>query len=514
MFCSNCGNRIKDGSNFCGECGNRVEPIVSNNITTKEIDNRIEFENILPNSDNKLRKKKRKKWVVPGVSIILVVIVIAVLVLALGKNTYISTLSDISGGIAQATIKTGLGTYYEAIIDTNGNAKYVCDASEQIIYAPATLEDVGCVGSKDGKILKLINGEGEVIKICDGSEFDKFLAFGGGYALAYKHQTTIDSETHLYGIINNKGEWAVKLTDYGQEPFKENKLHSANNGKIQSDYAGANVFDIRIDSSGEEHMLINAKTGKAFWVYFGWSGYKDYDKDISFEDGVHYGVCNSSGRYYHAYVSDVPLRMNGKTNGDAIAQKDYYRTTHDFKLYPDGTWKTLVKQSEDVYNNVTLDYPPMNGYKKSGDKWLKRTDDYIAIYDQSKKTITPFTKYKSSMVRIVNFEGDYSVALIDGADQKSYFTVINSTGEIQFEPIRYSEPTPTYSSGKVVYTSVNGEHIIADVSGNIISKGLDFDHIYEFRGNVAKAIKDNKIYLIDSKGEILVDTVDISNAKD
>jgi len=536
MFCPKCGNNIQENQKFCSKCGNKIEPYVSKEIVNEDAPQTHQVEDAPQQTQTNKKNKKHKKWlIIFGLIFSAVIIIIVGCYFALNNDTpsakddsddnasyssdnssvietgdkaFITSISDISGGIAKATLETDKGVSYNAIIDTKGNVKYICTESEHFIYVPTTPNDIGCVGTKDESTYKLINGEGEVIKTCDGSEFDELLAIGDGYALVYKYQATIDSETHLYGVINNKGEWAIEMTDFGQEPFRGYENHYSSDSEIWADYVGSNVFDVRVGYSGGEHMLINASTGKVFWVYLGWSGHNDYNKDISFEEGVHYVVCNYSGSYYHAFVSDIPLRANGEINGDSLEeQKERYRTPHDFKLYPDGTWKVLTKQSEDGYQNVTLDYPAMNGYEKAGDKWIKTSGDYIAIYDQDKKTIAPFAEYKSSMISGINFDGDYSIVKISGTDGKSYFTVINSIGEMQFEPIVYSGSTPTCSSEKVVYTNTNGKYIIADTSGNVIAKDLDFEYIYEFSGDVAEASKDGKTCLINSKGEILLDEI-------
>ena len=537
MFCSKCGNNVQENQKFCSKCGNKIESYVSKEIVNEEVSQSQQVVGIPQQTQKSKKSTKHKKWLIIVGSIFLAVVIIVVScyfvlnndtpsakddsddnatysdnssVIKTSDKAFITSISDISGGIAKATLETDKGVSYDAIIDTKGNVKYICKQSEHFIYAPTTPNDIGCVGTKDESTYKLINGEGKVIKTCDGSEFDELLAIGDGYALVYKYQATIDSETHLYGVINNTGEWAIELTDFGQEPFRGYENHYSSDSEIWADYVGSNVFDVRVGYSGGEHMLINASTGKVFWVYLGWSGYNDYNKDISFEDGVHYVVCNYSGSYYHAFVSDIPLRANGEINGDSLDEKkERYRTAHDFKLYPDGTWKVLTKQSEDGYQNITLDYPAMNGYEKAGDKWIKTSGDYIAIYDQDKKTIAPFAEYKSSMISGINFDGDYSIVKITGTDRKSYFTVINSIGEMQFEPMVYSGSTPTCSSEKVVYTNSNGKYIIADTSGNVIAKDLDFEYIDEFCGDIAKASKNGKIYLINSKGTILVDDVRI-----
>ena len=53
-----------------------------------------------------------------------------------GNKAFITSISDISGGIAKATLETDKGVSYNAIIDTKGNVKYICTESEHFIYVP------------------------------------------------------------------------------------------------------------------------------------------------------------------------------------------------------------------------------------------------------------------------------------------------------------------------------------------------------------------------------------------
>lgn len=547
MFCPKCGNEIQEKQKFCAKCGYKIDDsqnIVTNNIT----DVSEETSTKVPHTNTFIKKAigNKKLLIVLGVVVVLIIGIIVTIALVSGEvsdknsnndisgqssseyvdfdNTehqklkdkdviaFISSVSDISGGVAEATLETEDGKSYNAIIDIDGNVRYICDKSEKIIYAPKSENDIGCVGSENSSTYKLINAKGEVIKTCDGSEFDEIVSLGSGYALVYKYQATIDSETHLYGVINNKGEWAVKLTDYGQEPFRGYGDQYSNDDDIWADYIGSNIFDIRVGYSNNEHMLLNATNGKAFWVYVGFSGYEDYDGNISFEDGEHYFICNMGGTYYHAFVSDIPLRANGKIDGDFLEdKKDLYRTSHDFVLYPDGTWKSIMEYPENGYEGITSDYPAMNGYEKAGDKWTKVEGDYITIYDYDTKKSAQFTDYKSSMVSGIEFEGNYSMVIIEGVDQKSYFTVIDSKGNMQFEPIMYGDSCPKYSSGKIVYQNTSGQYIIADTSGKIICDNLNFDSINEFNEDIAEASINGKTCFINSKGEILLDEIKLPN---
>ena len=352
---------------------------------------------------------------------------------------------------------------------------------------------------------KLINAKGEVIKTCDGSEFDEFVAFGNGYALVHKYQATIDSEAHLYGVINNKGEWTVKLTDYG---FGKQSYSNTNgifdyDRIVKESYIGSDIFDISGDFIVEEHMLLNAATGEVFWVYF---HLNDDAESLSFKEGVHY--TNSS----EVYVSSQPLKVSAKMigggvswgdilikNGDSFIQYlDLFKVTDDLALYPDGTWKTISN------------YPTTNGYEKAGDKWLKKEGDNITIYDYDTNTQTQFTDSMLSEA-IFEFEDNYGIVKIVGVDRNSYFTVIDLKGNIQFDPIMCGDPYPRYSSDKIVYKNTSGQYSIVDTTGKIISDNLNFDSINEFNEDVAEASINGKTCFINSKGEILLDEIKLHN---
>lgn len=528
MFCPKCGNKIQQNQKSCAKCGYKIDDsqnIVTNNIT----DVSEETSTKVPHTNTFIKKVigNKKLLIVLGVVVVLIIGIIVTIALASGEgndknsnndisgqgsseyvdfdNTaetkklknkdviaFISSVSDISGGVAEATLETENGKSYNAIIDIDGNVRYICDESENFIYTPKSESDIGCICSENSSTYKLINAKGEVIKICDGSEFDQLVAFGNGYALAYKYEGTIDSEKHLYGLINNRGDWTVQLTDYGfgQQFYSNSDMRHDYNSVVRENYIGSDIFDISGNFIVEEHMLLNAATGKVFWAYFNLSGDAE---SLSFKDG-------------DVFVSSQPLRVSGKLagggvrwgdifieNGDSfIKYLDLFETTYDFALYPDGTWETIS------------DYPAMNGYEKAGDKWTKVEGDYITIYDYDTKTSAQFTDYKSSVVSGMEFEGDYSMVKIGGVDQKSYFTIIDSKGTMQFDPIMYGESSPKYSSGKVVYQNTSGQYIIADTSGKIISENLNFDYINGFNGDIAEASKDGKICFINSKGEVLL----------
>ena len=68
MFCSKCGNKLKEGSTFCGKCGQPVSD--KNNNTNKKIN---------------LSFLKNKIFVVVS-SIILAIIIIYLIILNVGKS--------------------------------------------------------------------------------------------------------------------------------------------------------------------------------------------------------------------------------------------------------------------------------------------------------------------------------------------------------------------------------------------------------------------------------------------
>lgn len=426
-----------------------------------------------------------------------------------GNMASITILHEFSGGVSNATLQTNDGISYEALIDIGGNVRYLCDESEYIFYSPTSENDICWIRTKDSSEYKLINVNGEIIKSSDGNDSSEVVACGNGYALIYQHKSSINSETHLYGVIDNKGNWVVPLTDYGQEPFRGYGDTYSKKMDISASYVGSNIFDIRIGFFEMEHMLINATTGKAFWVYTGWTvyrGYEGYDAEISFDNGVHYFVCKG-GADGCAFVSDRPLRENGEIDGEIIEQKDLYKTTHDFVLYPDGTWKKLPD-----------DFPVFSGYKAAGDKWIKEDGEYLKIYDYDTKKEAEFKNYPLSIIdRSPNFVNGKAFVFLNGKDNKKYLTMIDSTGKMKFEPIVFSDVKggTTYSpdaiikyiEGKIIFINEQGLFNVADDNGNILLKDLKYEWVYDIIGDLLLIKDDERNKLVDFEGNVVLDKI-------
>ncbi len=74
MFCTKCGNEIKEGDLFCTKCGNKIEE--NKNITDKANN---ATENIINNKED--RKSKSKKWkiIVPILTILTILIIVGII---------------------------------------------------------------------------------------------------------------------------------------------------------------------------------------------------------------------------------------------------------------------------------------------------------------------------------------------------------------------------------------------------------------------------------------------------
>lgn len=372
--------------------------------------------------------------------------------------------------------------------------RYICDESEHLIYAPTSEDDIGWIeartpDSNHSYTYKLINAKGEIIKEGnritrenDESEYEYVVACGNGNAVIYRYEANINTESHLFGVIDSSGEYVIPLKDYGQEHMGWNNIGS---------YIGENIFDIPLDSSGYYHMFLNGKTGEVFWVLF----HDEVRYIPPFEDSILYF-------YNYAYVSNIPLEIDD----NYIDQLDLYETSHDFALYPDGTWEALPD-----------DFPALNGYKEAGDRWIKTDGDYLVIYDYDTKTESKFTAYKSSMINTerIEFKGYYSLVPITGKDNKDYFTLIDATGKMQFNPIAgYSYE---YYSDKIIFRNESNISIV-DKTGKILHEYPEYDTAHYSWGDligVSNGFDENLeeyiIKFIDLDGNIIIDQVNLPN---
>jgi hypothetical protein len=76
MFCTNCGNKIKDGHKFCTECGHS-DAHASKSKTNNPI-NFLFFKNLLKKYFNKLKPEQKKLWIISTIILVGAIILTAV----------------------------------------------------------------------------------------------------------------------------------------------------------------------------------------------------------------------------------------------------------------------------------------------------------------------------------------------------------------------------------------------------------------------------------------------------
>ena len=87
MFCSNCGNKLAEGSKFCSVCGSKV--VIGNVSNEMETDHNIDMNLTSANNYKPIKQKPRRiKRISIGISAVAVLcLVIVIMVAVIGKKS-------------------------------------------------------------------------------------------------------------------------------------------------------------------------------------------------------------------------------------------------------------------------------------------------------------------------------------------------------------------------------------------------------------------------------------------
>lgn len=397
---------------------------------------------------------------------------------------------NFSGGVAQISGQNDDGSSVDMLINKNGSVLYACKDNEDIRSAPSAESAIGYTYNSTEQIYNIININGKIIKSISASENLHVIATGGGYALVFQCVADIDRKEFQLGCIDSEGNWTIPLKSYEMSPEVDAT------DIVPGCYAGDGMFDISVDGYGNDHLLLNAKTGDHFYFYVGYSGYKDYKDDVIFENGIDYFICNNSGLAYHAFISKTFIDINDNTSVE-------YQTPHDFILHTSG-----------FCTEIHQDSPLLNGFKKAGDRYINTESDYLQIYNPETNQTSTFSDYPLSSIDTLElyFVNGFSAVPIIGKDQKKYFTVISDNGLMLFDPIPgiyYLKDTENLSDITAVASeNEDGSYNICDIKGNILSQNLSYKWIGTFSEGLASATKnDGSDCYININGEIIIDKV-------
>lgn len=137
-----------------------------------------------------------------------------------GQKTSLN-LTDVrnfSNGYAWVKI-SGSGSW--SLIDTSGKVIYTSTGETHDMSKDACYVEEYAGDDKNGESIynyKIINKEGKVVASSADGKFDEILAAGDNLFFVHKYESGIDVSGHLYGTINEKGEFVNKLREcpYGQ----------------------------------------------------------------------------------------------------------------------------------------------------------------------------------------------------------------------------------------------------------------------------------------------------------
>lgn len=138
------------------------------------------------------------------------------------KNSDIETVKDYYGGqktslnLTEITEVRDFSNGYAWVL-TSDTEWSLIDTSGKVIYTSTgethdMSKDACYVEEADG-IYKIINKEGKVVASSADGKFDEILAAGDNLFFVHKYESGIDVSGHLYGTINEKGEFVNQLRE-------------------------------------------------------------------------------------------------------------------------------------------------------------------------------------------------------------------------------------------------------------------------------------------------------------
>ncbi len=355
-----------------------------------------------------------------------------------GTNISVSEINSIYNGNATIKFKMKDKTY-SGVINSKGEIVYYSE--ESYINWTSIGNGAGFVTTHtddDKKIFTLFDENGYKTITVDGDVFDSIIGYGDGMILVYKNTSTITTEEHSYGVLDCNGNWikplsaGIKLPDSG---FK---------------YIGEGVF-CASNLTNFDYILYNTNTKQSFW----------------FEE------CSIKSRYFVDGV--IYVKASTRWTPSIYYFYDSYESGHSdtpptyFAFNSDGSIKEIAS-FDYAYDNLLI----------------SMDSDYMKIFDVDKNDYSEYKNYTSDIIDSVQFDGDFGVIMLKGADRKTYFTVIDKECNQKVAPVVCQ--SATISDGRIVYKNSDNIYEVMDVNGTIlVSKNQGYTNISSYSGGFAKA---------------------------
>ena len=293
----------------------------------------------------------------------------------------------------------------------------------------------------------VFNSEGKQTLTVDGDVFDSIIGCGDGLLLVYKNTSTITSEEHSYGVMDCNGNWVTPLKAGSKLP---DPSRSGIDEEIY-EYIGEGAFILDDRSSWGRDILYNSYRNCAYAI-------------------------NDN------YITKYPE--------EDVAERIYFPSR--YIIHPDGTVETLPDTTVGHQDNLV---------------WMNN-GSAIQILDRETGVIREYTEYPPEMICNIYYDRDSEsfTLIIEGADGKVYFTVIDKECNQKFDPIASWGRYYIYpgSNGRISYCGADGVYKVVDVDGNVVVPNTQgFTEIGRYSGGIAMAKKDNSYFFLDVDGQIL-----------
>ncbi|MBQ7347460.1 MAG: hypothetical protein IJW55_05840 [Clostridia bacterium] len=358
-----------------------------------------------------------------------------------GTNINVLEMNSIYNENAQIKFEMNDKTY-SGIINSKGEIIYYSE--EKYINWTSIGNSAGFVTTytdDDKKIYTLFNENGYKTITVNEDVFDTIIGYGDGLILVYKNTSTITTEEHSYGVLDCNGTWIKQLTAGTKLP------NSDDSSGYPFEYIGDGVFMYFNDYGFDyRYILFNSITNESYYIQT-CRIYSD-----CFSNGVIYGK-----NVYHGTISDYSNQT------ERIDMPSY------FALRADGTFEE-VSEFTDAYNDFLIN--------KNG--------EYMCVVDKTNNTEKEYTAFPSETISSIQFDGNFGLVILNGADGKTYFTVIDKECNQKVAPTVCL--SAAISDGRIVYKNSDNIYEVIDVNGSaIVSKNQSFTYISNYSGGIAKA---------------------------
>ena len=365
------------------------------------------------------------------------------------KNSDIETVKDYDGGqktkstlIEVRDFSNGYAwvltsdTLEWSLIDISGKA--ICTSTGE----PHDMSKDACYVEESGGY-KIINKDGKVVASSADGKFDEILAAGDNLFFVHKYESGIDVSGHLYGTINEKGEFVNQLREcpYGQVSEADIR------------YIGGKAF--RLSLNAQIYMSSN-----------------------------------------DTYVSGGIAMPNNPANiGDTLYIHKYYNciqaegsdTSYDYDyvaISPDGKIEK-VPDFDAVINGMLV--------RKDYD------NQSLSLTDPATGKTSVFSKY--DVHEFYRADNNFLLEL-NGKDGNKYFTVIDKNCNMLFEPVM---GTGAEANDNRLVLSTDEGYSVLDYTGKVIIPAGTYSSIRSFNSGIAWVKNSSDQYVgIDVNGKVVI----------